>query len=98
MICQACSRGRHEECSAQVLAGTPCTCVPCWGEDGSQACYNRIPHALRGRVLAREKWEGSLESAIEAARIATIFLRSNGQNETAKAVERLIEEVTRLRV
>ena len=36
MICQACERGSHEDCSAQVsAANSPCDCEYCWGKSDS---------------------------------------------------------------
>jgi hypothetical protein len=42
-LCQACDRGNHEDCSAQVLAtNMPCECEHCWGTGGSKEVYNKI--------------------------------------------------------
>lgn len=41
-ICQACERGFHEDCSAQVkAANAPCDCEHCWGPGGSTALYDK---------------------------------------------------------
>lgn len=55
MICEACQRNLHQECSAQVAAaGMPCDCNHCWGEEGSFYWRTLIGQARR-TVAAREK-------------------------------------------
>ncbi len=44
-ICEACKRGRHDHCAAQVPAsGARCNCSVCWGECTDKASMvNDLP-------------------------------------------------------
>ncbi len=47
MICEACRRSSHGDCSGQVLmANMPCDCKVCWGGDGSIKVHERMLKAI----------------------------------------------------
>lgn len=60
MICEACIRGCHEHCGAQVrAANAPCGCEHCWGIGGSELAYKRWEEVIK-RCKEEAKSKGAL--------------------------------------